>query len=62
VLKIHNGVVALVAFLAVLPALASRIAAGFHWRFSTVVGCDMGWQIGASTVQNCMQPLVVGTR
>jgi hypothetical protein len=60
-LRIHNGVTALVAFLAALPESASN-AAGFHWRFSTVVGCDMGWQIGASTVQNCMQPLVVGTR
>ncbi len=39
-----------------------RIAAGFHWRFSTVVGSDMGWKIGANTVQNCMQPLVVAKR
>jgi hypothetical protein len=26
---------------------AARIAAGFHYRFSTVVGQDMGRQIGA---------------
>jgi hypothetical protein len=39
-----------------------RIAAGFHWRFSTVVGSNMGWKIGAHTVQNCMQPLMVATK
>jgi hypothetical protein len=36
-----------------------RIAAGFHWRFSTVVGSDMGWKIGAYAVQSCMQSLKV---
>jgi hypothetical protein len=36
-----------------------RIAAGFHWRFSTVVGSDMGWKIGAYAVQSCMQSLEV---
>jgi hypothetical protein len=36
---------------------AARIAAGFHYRFSTVVGQDMGRQIGAYTVQTIMQPL-----
>jgi hypothetical protein len=40
-------------------ASEARIAAGFHWRFSTVVGSDMGWKIGANTVQNCMQPLKI---
>ena len=35
----------------------ARIAAGFHWRFSTMVGKDMGWRIGAYTVQTCMKPL-----
>lgn len=35
----------------------ARIMAGFHWRFSTEVGKDMGWKIGAYTVQTCMQPL-----
>ena len=43
-------------------ASEARIAAGFHWRFSTVVGSDMGWKIGANTVQNCMQPLKVAGR
>lgn len=37
----------------------ARILAGFHWRFSTEVGKDMGWKIGAYTVQTCMQPLRV---
>jgi len=36
--------------------------AGFHWRFSTEVGKDMGWKIGAYTVQTCMQPLKVATK
>jgi hypothetical protein len=35
----------------------ARILAGFHWRFSTEVGKEMGWRIGAYTVQTCMQPL-----
>lgn len=37
----------------------ARIWAGFHWRFSTEVGKDMGWKIGTYTVQTCMQPLKV---
>jgi hypothetical protein len=37
----------------------ARILAGFHWRFSTEVGKDMGWKIGAYTVQTCMQPLQI---
>lgn len=36
---------------------ASRIVAGFHYRFSNVVGQDMGRQIGAYTVKTIMQPL-----
>ena len=36
---------------------AARIAAGFHYRFSTVVGQDMGRQIGTHTVKTIMQPL-----
>jgi hypothetical protein len=36
---------------------AARIAAGFHYRFSTVVGQDMGRQIGAYTAKTIMQPL-----
>jgi hypothetical protein len=43
-------------------AAEARIAAGFHWRFSTVVGSDMGWKIGANTVKNCMQPLKVANK
>ena len=39
----------------------ARIAAGFHWRFSTMVGKDMGWKIGAYTVQTCMRPLKVAS-
>jgi PAP2 superfamily len=35
----------------------ARIAAGFHYRFSTVVGQDMGRQIGLHTVKTIMQPL-----
>jgi hypothetical protein len=38
------------------PPIA-RIAAGFHYRFSTVVGQDMGRQIGVHTVKTIMQPL-----
>ena len=37
----------------------ARIVAGFHWRFSTVVGKDMGWKIGAYTVETCLKPLKV---
>jgi hypothetical protein len=37
----------------------ARIWAGFHWRFSTEVGKEIGWKIGAYTVQTCMQPLKV---
>ena len=36
---------------------AARIVAGFHYRFSNVVGQDMGRQIGAYTVKTIMQPL-----
>ena len=35
----------------------ARIAAGFHYRFSTVVGQDMGRQIGLHAVKAIMQPL-----
>ncbi len=34
----------------------ARIYAGFHYRFSTRVGQDMGRKIGRLTVQNLMQP------
>jgi hypothetical protein len=35
---------------------AARIYAGFHYRFSTVVGQEMGRKIGAHTVKSVMQP------
>ena len=35
----------------------ARIYAGFHYRNSTVVGRDMGQQIGEYVVANVMQPL-----
>jgi hypothetical protein len=34
----------------------ARIWAGFHYRFSTVVGTDMGRRVGEHVVQNVMQP------
>src|SRR5262249_41015769 len=33
----------------------SRIWAGFHYRFSTVVGTEMGRRVGEYVVQNVMQ-------
>jgi hypothetical protein len=33
-----------------------RIWAGFHYRFSTRVGTDMGYQIGEYVVKSVMQP------
>jgi hypothetical protein len=35
----------------------ARIWAGFHYRFSTLVGQDMGRKIGRYAVQNIMQPV-----
>jgi hypothetical protein len=35
----------------------ARIWAGFHYRFSTRVGEDMGWKIGDYVDRNTMQPL-----
>jgi hypothetical protein len=40
----------------------ARIWAGFHCRFSTRVGTEMGYQIGEYVVKNVMQPVVVGSR
>jgi PAP2 superfamily len=40
----------------------ARIWAGFHYRFSTRVGQDMGNQIGGYVVKNFMQPVSVATR
>jgi hypothetical protein len=40
----------------------ARIWAGFHYRFSTGVGTDMGLQIGEYVVKNVMQPVVTSSR
>jgi hypothetical protein len=40
----------------------ARIWAGFHYRFSTRVGTDMGHQIGEYVVKNVMQPAVTSSR
>ena len=41
----------------------ARIWAGFHYRFSTRVGQDMGRKIGQHVVDNVMQPAsVAGAR
>jgi hypothetical protein len=40
----------------------ARIWAGFHYRFSTKVGQDMGYKIGAYVVKNFMQPVAVAIR
>ena len=40
----------------------ARIWSGFHYRFSTRVGTDMGHQIGEYVVKNVMQPVVTGSR
>jgi hypothetical protein len=40
----------------------ARIWAGFHYRFSTRVGTDMGLQIGEYVVRNVMQPVVTTSR
>jgi hypothetical protein len=37
----------------------ARIYAGFHYRFSTRVGQDMGRKIAAFVIQNVMQPVNV---
>ena len=41
---------------------AARIWAGFHWRFSTQVGQDMGYKIAAYVVEHVMQPVTLATR
>jgi hypothetical protein len=41
---------------------SARIWAGFHYRFSTRVGTEMGYQIGEYVVKNVMQPAVVSSR
>ena len=40
----------------------ARIWAGFHYRFSTRVGQDMGYRIGDYVVKNLMQPASVAAR
>src|SRR3982074_612500 len=40
----------------------ARIRAGFHYRFSTRVGTDMGRQIGEYVVKNVMQPALTSSR
>jgi hypothetical protein len=40
----------------------ARIWAGFHYRFSTRVGTEMGYQIGEYVVKNVMQPVVTTSR
>jgi PAP2 superfamily len=41
---------------------SARIWAGFHYRFSTRVGTQMGLQIGDYVVKNVMQPVATATR
>ena len=41
---------------------SARIWSGFHYRFSTRVGTDMGQQIGEYVVKNVMQPVVASAR
>jgi hypothetical protein len=40
----------------------ARIWSGFHFRFSSRVGTDMGQQIGEYLVKNVMQPVVTTSR
>lgn len=39
----------------------ARVYAGFHYRFSTVAGQEMGRKVGSYTVQTVMQPLPAGS-
>jgi hypothetical protein len=40
----------------------ARIWAGFHYRFSTKVGQDMGYKIGEYVANNFMKPMTVANR
>ena len=40
----------------------ARIWSGFHYRFSTRVGTEMGYQVGEYVVKNVMQPVVTSSR
>jgi hypothetical protein len=39
----------------------ARIWAGFHYRFSTRIGTQMGYEIGEYVVKNVMQPLSIAS-
>ncbi len=41
---------------------SARIWAGFHYRFSTRVGTDMGLRIGDYVVKRAMQPIATSPR
>lgn len=43
-------------------ASGARIYAGFHYRFSTLVGTEMGYKIGTYVAQNSMQPVKVASK
>jgi len=40
----------------------ARIWTGFHYRFSTRIGEDMGRKTGAYLVKNFMEPVLVAAR
>jgi hypothetical protein len=40
----------------------ARIWSGFHYRFSTRVGTNMGVKIGEYVVENVMQPVEISSR
>jgi len=40
----------------------ARIYAGFHYRYSTVVGTELGMKIGAYVAQNALQPLTIAAK
>ena len=40
----------------------ARIWAGFHYRFSTRVGTDMGLKIGEYVVKSVMKPVETASR
>ncbi len=40
----------------------ARVMAGFHWRFSTKIGQEMGYKIADYVVKNFMQPASVAVR
>jgi hypothetical protein len=40
----------------------ARVWAGFHCRFSTRVGTEMGLEIGEYVVKNAMRPVATSSR